>query len=254
VTKDIGPILNGWPHEPGQVTVRKVRGVDGKIKIQLRVDLGLLQMESAGRPDGQRPYGCESMLGYLQKLLRHHRRAHGSGDGFALNPEQCELLRAEAAQFYYRYLSEFVLGEYKAVVRDTGRNLDAMDFCRRYAAEDDDREAMEQYRPYILMMNTRGRAHLALRGGRLRAAREAVRLGIKRIRKVFGESDEEELAAGSSELATLAALLREIESKMPVDPVEQLQRKLAKAVEEERYEEAARLRDLIRAAANTDQQ
>ena len=52
MSKDLGPILGDWPHEPGQITVRKIRGTDGRVKIQLRVDLGLLQMEADGRPDG----------------------------------------------------------------------------------------------------------------------------------------------------------------------------------------------------------
>jgi len=47
-------------------------------------------------------------------------------------------------------------------------------------------------------------------------------------------------------VATLKALLKDIEAKIPVDPLKQLQRDLAKAVQEERYEEAARLRDAIR--------
>jgi protein-arginine kinase activator protein McsA len=38
---------------------------------------------------------------------------------------------------------------------------------------------------------------------------------------------------------------REIRKKLPVDPVRQLQVQLNRAVKEERYEEAARLRDEI---------
>ena len=50
VSKDIGSILDGWPHESGKISVRKIRGEEGRVKIQLRLDLGLLQMEArAGR-------------------------------------------------------------------------------------------------------------------------------------------------------------------------------------------------------------
>ena len=41
-------------------------GSDGKEKVQLRLDLGLIQMEMSGRPDGTRPKSCESLLTYHQ--------------------------------------------------------------------------------------------------------------------------------------------------------------------------------------------
>ncbi len=248
MSKDIGPILDGWPHTPGEISVRKVRGRDGRIKIQLRLDLGLLQMESQGRPDGHRPHGCESLLEYLQNELARHRAAHGGEEGFSVDEKRCELLRAEAVQYYYRYLSEFVLEEYEAVERDTARNLQVLDFCAGYAEEESDRYIMEQYRPYILMMNARARAQLALRDNRPRAARDAVREALKRIREFFSRFGQEELYGSSSEIATLESLVKDIESKIPPDPVQQLRKELAQAVEEERYEDAARLRDALDAA------
>ncbi len=53
---DIADAMKGWAFEPGQVNVRLIRGNDGKPKLQLRLDLGLLQMELDGRPDGKRPH------------------------------------------------------------------------------------------------------------------------------------------------------------------------------------------------------
>ena len=64
---DLNTILKDWPYESGTVKVRKITGLDGREKLQLRVDLGLLQMEITGRPDGRRPHNCES-------LLEYHRR------------------------------------------------------------------------------------------------------------------------------------------------------------------------------------
>ena len=43
----------------------------------------------------------------------------------------------------------------------------------------------------------------------------------------------------------LKRLAREIRKKLPVNPIERLERQLDKAVRDERYEEAARLRDRI---------
>ena len=50
---DLNTILKDWPHESGSIKVRKITGFDGCEKLQLRVDLGVLQMEMSGRPDGQ---------------------------------------------------------------------------------------------------------------------------------------------------------------------------------------------------------
>src|ERR1700749_1851799 len=43
-SKDITPLLKGWDYEPGTINVRKVTGLDGTPKLQMRQDLGLLQM------------------------------------------------------------------------------------------------------------------------------------------------------------------------------------------------------------------
>ncbi|MFW5840471.1 MAG: hypothetical protein ACOCZE_07815, partial [Planctomycetota bacterium] len=159
---DIQSILDGWPFEPGQLNVRKIIGKDGKEKIQLRLDLGLLQMEASGRPDGHRPFGHESLLDYYEHRRRHYERSHGSEKGFALDGPTCEKLRAEAVMYYHRYLSAFVREDYQTVQRDTARNLRVFDLCRRYAAEEADQMAQEPYRPYVLMMNARAKVHLAL--------------------------------------------------------------------------------------------
>ena len=74
---DISRILEDWPFEPGKVTARRIQGDDGRAKIQLRLDLGLYQMEATGRPDGQRPHGCDTLLAYYEQrsaALRDVRR------------------------------------------------------------------------------------------------------------------------------------------------------------------------------------
>ena len=66
MSQDLNDLLEGWSHEPGQIKVRKIMGSDGREKVQLRLDLGLIQMEMTGRPDGTRPKSCESLLSYHQ--------------------------------------------------------------------------------------------------------------------------------------------------------------------------------------------
>src|SRR6201986_5023572 len=84
LSKDIASILKGWDYETGAINVRKVDGLDGSPKLQMRLDLGLLQMELSGRPDGHRPHGCESLLEYFEKQLSDHQSRNGPELGFNL--------------------------------------------------------------------------------------------------------------------------------------------------------------------------
>jgi len=245
---DIQHILDDWPYEQGQVTVRRIRGADGRDKVQLRLDLGMLQMETQGRPDGQRPHGFESLLDYYEQQLEEHRIAHGTDAGFELDERACELLRAEGLMYYHRYLAMFVLEEHEAVERDATRNLRLSDFCSTYAAEESDRYILEQYRPYVLMMIARARAHIALKNNRPRAALAAVRKGIDAIRDFYRRFGQESLFDSSGEVAILNGLANEIEPRIPADPLQKLNTELNRAVAEERYEDAAHLRDLIHRA------
>jgi len=247
MSKDLSSILSDWPYEPGKISVRRIRGADGRMKIQLRLDLGILQMETEGRPDGRRPHGCGSLLEHYKAKLASYRADHGGDDGFTLPSPACEAVRAEAFMYYHRYLGEFALEDYTRVIRDTKRNLEALDLCYRYGAGDSDRTAMEPYRPYIIMMHTRAKALLALKRDDLKAARRATENGLGQIRALAEAHERAERFEASGEVTILRALLGEIRKREPVDPLSALKGLLAKAIEEERYEDAARLRDKLRA-------
>ena len=59
---DITRLLRSWPYEPGRIIAKRITGDDGRPKLQVRLDLGVLQMEMQGRPDGSEPEGFESLL------------------------------------------------------------------------------------------------------------------------------------------------------------------------------------------------
>ena len=249
---DIDPILEQWRHKPGEVTVRRITGSDGRLKIQMRLDLGLLQMDLEGRPDRRQPHGCESLLAYHQGRLDRYKEANGLELGFELSPKQCKALREEAVMYYYRYLSLFILGQYEDVVRDTKRNLEVFDLCRKFAARKNDRLALEQYRPYVLMMNTRARIQLAIDDDKLTQAARICREGINHIRAFFKQMAKPELAEQCSELAILHSVHEEISDKIPEDPADALHADLTKALEYEHYEKAAELRDKLRSLNRPD--
>ena len=244
-SKDITPVLKGWEYEPGTINVRKITGGDGKPKLQMRLDLGLLQMELSGRPDGVRPHGHESLLEYFESRLGDHLVRNGTALGFHLTTQQCQALREEALMYYHRYLSLFVLEEFPGVVRDTARNLRVLDMCRKYAATTEDRMVMEQYRPYITMMNARAQASIAFKDANYAAALEAVRFGLRQIKRFFKRYGQLEAYPRANEVRVLRRFAREIKRKLPVDPAKELQKRLDAAVRAERYEEAATLRDQL---------
>jgi hypothetical protein len=243
--KDITSILQDWEYESGTINVRKITGADGTPKLQMRLDLGLLQMEFTGRPDGARPFGRESLLEYFQHRLAEYKQANGTDSGFSLSADECQSLREEAHMYYNRYLSLLVLEEYPGVVRDTARNLRVIDLCGKYAVEEQDQLFLEQYRPYITMINAKAQASIQLQNKELDAAIKTVEAALERIREFYEHFGHEEAFSRSSEARVLKRFSREIRKKIPIDPMERLRRRLNRAVKEERYEEAAKLRDQI---------
>lgn len=245
-SKDITPLLKGWDYEPGTINVRKINGLDGQPKLQMRLDLGMLQMELTGRPDGAKPHGYESLLEYFEDQLTDHTQRNGTELGFHLTSAHCQSLREEAAMYYQRYLSLFVLEDFPAVVRDTARNLKVLDLCGKYAVEEQDRVILEQYRPYITMMNARAKASILFNDERFGEALSIVQEALDGIRDFFTRFGQPEVFAHSNEVKVLKRFARDIRKRMPIDPVARLQSQLDRAVKGERYEEAARLRDQIR--------
>src|SRR5437870_2039393 len=79
VSKDLTPILDGWRHDPENFSVRIIPGDDGRDKIQVRLDLGVLQMEVDGRPDGESPEGQESWFEVFRRRQKEHDLAHPDG-------------------------------------------------------------------------------------------------------------------------------------------------------------------------------
>src|SRR5215469_4066665 len=91
---DISHLLEQWDYQPGHVVVRRFKAKNGTEKLQLRVDLGLLQMNAEGRPDGKRPFGYLSLFEYYQARLYKHLAAHEGKDvGFVLKAEDCAKLQ-----------------------------------------------------------------------------------------------------------------------------------------------------------------
>ncbi len=243
MSKDIGSILSGWDHDPDEMQVRIIPGDDGREKLQMRVDLGLLQMELSGRPDGQKPEGAESLLDALEALSR---KMAAEGDDFTLEPPQCAALMREGVQYYHRYIALFHLERYDLVARDTARNLRLFAFVVRHAAKPRDRIKFDQYRPYVIMMHCRALGLSALEAGDYPTAIERIDEGIDGIRAFLRDYEQEDGEGECQELGFLLGWKRQVERDRPVGPFERLEQQLERAVATEDFEEAARIRDQIR--------
>lgn len=244
---DISPILDHWPYKPGHVVVRKFKGRDGKEKIQLRVDLGLLQMNAEGRPDGKRPYGHKSLLDYFQVRLRKNRAEHGGSDEeFELKAADVVKLQIEALQYHHRYICLLQLGDYPAVVRDTERNLAAFNFVGKYAESEDLAWTLQQFQPQLMMILTRARAMQSLESKDYAVAISQIEQGVENIRDFFREHSRPELADQNGEAQSLENWLSDLRANRPLSTREKLERALSEAVQREDYEKAAQVRDALK--------
>jgi len=246
--RDLRTILDGWGFEQGKVSVRKIIGRDGREKIQTRIDLGVLQLECTGRPDGARPCGCESLLAYHERRLQEHIEIYGDDEDFVLSPEDCRDLRHEAYLYYQRFLSLYVLEEYEGVVEDTVRNLRVIDLSDRYAATERDRAMLAPQRAYVMMMHTRAMAQLALGRDSAETALRAIEAGVAELESRVG--DEEEGDPYLDEARTLRELRVEILEALPEDSPIRLRSELEAAIACEDYERAAELRDRLASQRN----
>ncbi len=244
---DISQLLDQWEYQPGQVVVRKFIGKDGLEKIQLRVDLGLLQMNAVGRPDGKRQFGHPSLFEFYVNKLNQHVAKHAGDDAeFKLQAEDCSKLQIEALQYHHRYICLLQLEDYGGVVRDTDRNLKLFEFVDKYAESEELSWSLQQFRPQVLMVYTRADASQHLHAGKYGAAIEQVEGGIERLREFYQQHSRLDLIDQSPEILSLQNWLEEINRKRPLTKREKLEVDLDEAVKREDYEKAARVRDELR--------
>lgn len=77
---NLDPLLDEWPFEPGKLNVRMIRTDDGDQRLQIRLDLGILQMHVDGRPDGTRPDGFDSLLELFESRVDANVVRDGGSD------------------------------------------------------------------------------------------------------------------------------------------------------------------------------
>ena len=251
---DISRLLGDWEFQPGQVVVRRFKGLDGQEKLQLRLDLGLLQMNAEGRPDGKRPFGHVSLFEYYQARLYKHLAAHnGSDDAFQLTPDDCAKLQLEALQYHQRCFCLLQLEDYPGVIRDAERNLAVLDFLTKHVDSEELSLSLRQFLPQLLMVLTRARGSQTLQTGDYPLAIQQVKEGLEKIRAFYRETNAAVDVEESGEVLALVDWLAEIRANRPLSQRERLERALQSAVSSEDYERAARVRDKLKNLKPADQ-
>ena len=203
MSNDLTQMLNQWPFHPDVVLVRVISGDDGRSKVQLRVDLGVLQMEMDGRPDGS-PGGFRVVAGVLRAPAAAPTTKHiPIPRRFSWARSDCLELWREAVQYYHRYLSFWHLQMYELCARDTARNLRLFAFVRAHASDERHKRQFDQWRPYVLTMHARAVATPLVQQELFDDGLRVIEAGIDAIREFLDEYNQGHRAEECVELVSL---------------------------------------------------
>lgn len=253
--RDLDDVIQGWPFdpEPGEILAREVRARDGRTVLQIRIELGVLQLEVGGRPDGLRPHGFLTYLDYL----RHSAAGRGQATGgkappWTMSTHQRSEADREFIQYYHRRVAWLALRRYDKAIQDADHTLALMDFIRRHGTDDDYVASHEQFRGPVLFHRTQAATALALERRRPEEAIDALRDGVERLgshQRTWWEEHEPSDSPNPALIESLRSIEEEIRKNFAVEKT--LREQLDEAVAREDYEQAARLRDEIRARAKS---
>lgn len=236
--RDIDTLLKQWEFQPGEVNARLVKARNGREVLQMRIDMGVLQMETDLRPDGLRPNGAETYYDYLVgEVIRE-------GDAFQLSREQCAEADREFMQFYHRRLCWLSLREYRRAARDADHSLAFMDFVRAHSPDEEWTLSHEQYRPFVLFHRVQAAALAALQEAGPEGAIREINGGLDRFRALFARYDADEQYADDDLVRRLLEMRESVRQRYELGRT--LDEQLADAVKAEDYELAARIRDRLR--------
>lgn len=225
---DLTDLLRGFAFEPGRVNARLLRGADGREFLQVRVELGVLQMECDGRPDG-----AQSVLDGL----------HASGTTF--DSLQTAALRLELVQLQQRSVAFLAVADAARALRDAESVLKGTELIVRRGLPLD-REWAESARFSVLVLRTRCAVAALSAAGQPREAARAIEAGLSELRDA---AERVGIGEGFDALGDVVALRSLRDSLVPQLPPAQraeLETRLRAAILAENYELAAILRDELR--------
>ncbi|MCP4838248.1 MAG: hypothetical protein GY894_02650 [Planctomycetes bacterium] len=225
MSHDLTRMLQEWPYVPGEFLTREVDGRDGRPLLQIRTDLGILQMELDGRPDGLRPQGLDS---------------HLAGAGHPCQDDDTtELIRTELWQFDARAQVLLMVGQHARAARDA----DHMLRCARWLAEaGHDPTSTKQVIVRSVTLRARAASAAALAENLTDLARLALDSGLTELKDVLPAEDYE----SANEVHLLNGMKDILVPRLPASQRAELEDRIRAAVAAENYELAAILRNELR--------
>ena len=236
-------VLAAWPYDPNK-NVRVLSLSAGREVIQLRLPVGVEQYEMDGHPDGKRPHGKGSSLEHFFGMRDMAKKQ--DGPSFRLNEKDCVELFAEGVLYYFRYLLLFQIQDWDRTIRDIARNIRLFDFVNTYAARKDDRASLEPWRPYVLRFHAMAKAMRRIQRNQHGAVAQCLHDCIRQISRLPDMDNDTFRFERERSLKALRTMAEDLKKNRPDSPAEGLQRELDEAVQDERFEHAAELRDRIR--------
>lgn len=258
MTLDLQEIVGDWPLQAAEPVARLVAVRKSASYVQLRIDMGLLQMRLNGRPDGNRYHGMPT----VQDHINHELRIVGTPIADA---DWHELVR-ELNQVNYRRLALAELAD-DALARDTqplairmltGAIRDAS-FSRASVAllesASEDRLTVSDalLLPTLLFSQARLTAQLRVLQDRVHEAIDAVEEGIIALGAALDElgveEDTDEDGSDSTGLISLRNFSQQL--RATYETPRTLREQLADAIEKEDFTEAAKVREAMAAIVET---
>lgn len=230
----IDRLLKGWPLRLGSVQARRIPRQRRADALQMRIEMGLLQLEISGRPDGARPSGYETYLDAL--LARAVRDPH-----YELTEDDRQEADRELLQFHQRRLCWLALREFRPAVADADHTLALMDFIVAHAPQAEWRSAHEPFRPLVLFHRAQAASGAELEDCQPEEAIDALNDGLDRLRDFFLRYSDADAFEADDLVGQLRELRESLRSQYEVGPT--LRERLSEAIAAEQYELAARLRD-----------
>ena len=222
-------MLSRWPYQSGKVLARVVSGENDVERLQVRVELGILQMEVVGHPEGAIPI-YESMKQTPE----------------ALDESTCLALQREAALYAYRAFILSVLERHAGVVKDMARNLAVMSMIIDSANSDVDRGRARSLTVQFLMIRARSRAAFAASKGDFSLARRTLESDMKEIRDALRQAGRASDVENAPEIQLLKGMQDMYVPRLPSSQRQEMEERLAAAIDVENYELAAILRNELR--------
>lgn len=249
MTLDLDELTAGWECPPGQLRARVVVGRDGQEFLQLRVDLGVMQMNLAGRPDGERYRGFPGVRDYVEHELcvvdpQFDPQAWQDLDRELQQTNYRRMAFAAAAEDALQGNDEAVATRYLThALADVESCLGQITLLRRHGKDDDGHAALL---PTLVFDRARLVAQLRIIEGRFEEAIEDAETGASALEEALAElgydDEHREDDPGLRYLRTLGMQLRR-----EYGVAHTLREQLDEALANEDYEAAARLRDELKA-------